>query len=50
MYIFISPKISKSIFVEQQQEEEEEEGDLITIKKCEYNSYLSHEIQKTRLF
>ena len=34
MYIFISPKISKSIFVEQQQQEEEEEeeqGDLTII-------------------
>jgi hypothetical protein len=29
MYIFISPKISKSIFVEEQ--EEEEEGDLTII-------------------
>ena len=29
MYFFITPKISKSIFMEQQQQEEEEEqGDL----------------------
>jgi hypothetical protein len=30
VYIFISPKISKSIFVEEQQEEEQE-GDLTII-------------------